>query len=552
MVRIYKKSAQKPIAIDCNPFPEIYDPFGYGQRAVDFLRSLKHPKSRLRGQAFQLDAWQEKIVRQIYGPCHPDGRRIVRNALILIGRGNRKTSLGAALTLLHTMGPEAVPGGEVLTAASDRAQAKIAFKEAEGIIQSSADMWRKGQANRRYDAAGHIKLQEYKNRIQFPNGSFLEAVSSDAARSHGRTPVFALCDEIHVWPKRDLWDAITTGLTKVPGSLRITITTAGRGHENLAAEAVQYARDVASGKVDNPSFLPILFENPSDADWTDEAVWAVANPGLAYGYPDIEGLREMAREAKHRPGELAAFKQFHLNVWADHSATPFVEMAMYDKGADPVDLDALEHAPCWLGVDVSSNSDLTAVVAAWRDGDGGYIVHPWFFMPEDGIDKRTQVSGYPYDVWADQGLIIPTPGNVIDIRMVEDHIRDLCERYEVREIACDPHYAKIMLANLVEDGYPAIQFRQGWASMGPAIHELEKAILAGRFQHGAHPVLRWNFDNIAIQDDGKGNRSFNKSKARDKIDGAVACAMAVARAATGEDTRSIYDTDERPGGLLIF
>ena len=78
--------------------------------------------------------------------------------------------------------------------------------------------------------------------------------------------------------------------------------------------------------------------------------------------------------------------------------------------------------------------------------------------------------------------------------------------------------------------------------MGPAIKELERAILAGRFQHGGNPVLRWNFANIAIQDDGKGNKSFNKSKSADKIDGAVAAAMAVSRAAAGEGASpSIFD-----------
>uniref|UniRef100_UPI000A80BB60 hypothetical protein n=1 Tax=Vibrio harveyi TaxID=669 RepID=UPI000A80BB60 len=56
--------------------------------------------------------------------------------VILIAKGNRKTSLSAALALLHTIGPERVSGGEVIFAASDRKQAGIAFKEARGIIKA--------------------------------------------------------------------------------------------------------------------------------------------------------------------------------------------------------------------------------------------------------------------------------------------------------------------------------------------------------------------------------------------------------------------------------
>ncbi|WP_242217274.1 terminase large subunit [Shinella zoogloeoides] len=547
-----RPSPVQPVA-PTNAFPEIPDPFGYGQRAVDFLRGLKHPKSRLPGNGFQLDPWQERIVRQIYGPCDEHGNRIVRNVVMLLPRGNRKTSLGAALALLHTMGPEAVPGGEVLTAAADRKQAKLAFTEAESIIRAGdSELWTKGQQSRRFNAGNSIKLQEYKNRLTFPNGSFLESLSSDAGTQHGRTPVFALMDEIHAWKKRDLWDVLRTGLVKVTGSLSIVITTAGRGQENIAYEVIDYARKVAAGKVHDPATLPVLFETSPDADWQDEGVWRAANPGLEHGYPDLAGLRQLAREAAERPADRDAFRQLHLNVWLGHSSTPFVEMPVYDRGSARVDLDELEDLPCWLGVDLSSTSDLTAVVAAWRDGNGGYAVVPWFFCPEDNIDRRTQQSGYPYTRWAEEGHIIATPGNVVDIRAVEDHIRELCDRFDVREVAFDPHYARITMANLVDDGYPAIEMRQGWVTMGPAIRELEKALLAGKFRHGGNPVLRWNFDNIAIQDDGKGNRSFHKGKARDKIDGAVAAAMAVGRAALGEDSRSIYESHDRPEGLLIF
>lgn len=523
--------------------PDIPDPFGYGQRAVDFLRGLKHPKSRLPGKAFQLDDWQEDIVRRIYGPCDEHGNRIVRNVVILLPRGNRKTSLGAALSLLHTDGPEAVPSGEVIFAAADQKQAKIGFREVEGIISAGGYMWRKGQASRRFDAEKHVKLKEYQNRITFPNGSWLEALSNDAGTQHGRTPVFALIDEIHAWRKRDLWDVIRTGLVKVPNSLSVVITTAGRGNENIAFEVIDYARKVARGEIDDPATLPILYETPADADWKDEEVWKAANPGLVHGYPDLHGLRMLAREAEHRPADRDAFRQLHLNTWLDYSETPFVEMTVYDEGAFPVDLEAKEadQEPCWLAVDLSSNSDLTAVVACWGDPEGGYEVHPWFFCPADNLRRRADRDGVPYPTWAEDGLIIPTPGNVVDFRTVEDHIRELCARFRVMEIAFDPHLARVMMSNLLDDGLPVVEMRQGWVTMAPAVKELERAIIGKRFRHGGHPILRWHFANIAVEEDKAGNRSFHKGKSKDRIDGAVAAAMAVARCQAGDTMRSSYD-----------
>lgn len=541
-----------------NPFPEIADPFGYGQRAVDYIRSLKHPLSTKKGNAFPLDPWQEKIIRQIYGPRNPDGSRIVKQVILLVPRGNRKTTLTAAITMLHGKGPERRAGAQLVSVAVDKKQAKGVFKEVAGMIDGDyAFSPNVGNSAHSVDMTRGAKIRDYCSKIIFPGGIEYEALSSDAGTAQGRTPSLIVADEIHAWLKRDpreLWGAMRAGAAKVSNSLTVVTTTAGAGQENLAYDIIDYARKVARGEVEDPATLPILFEAPRNSDWKDEALWHEVNPGLKYGYPDLAGLRQMAREAEHKPAERAIFQRYHLNIWQDHSATPFVEMSYYDQGKEAFDLADLEYAPCWIGVDLSSTSDLTAVVAAWRDPDHdeGYIVRPWFFMPEDNIFKRTDQSGFSYGRYVEEGYITATPGNVVDVRAVEAHIRDLCDRFDVREIAFDPHYAKITMANLREDGYPAIEFRQGWMSMSPAIQTMEKAILSGGFRHGGNPVLRWCFDNIAIQDDGKGNRSFHKGKSRDKIDGAVAAAMAVARAATGEDTRSIYDSDDRPDGLMIF
>lgn len=512
---------------------EIPDPFGYGERAVRFIRGFKHPKSRLPGGAFDLPRWMERIVRRIYGPCHPNGQRIVKNAVIMLPRGSRKTTLGAALALLHAVGPERVKGGQVICAASDRAQASIAFEEALGIVESIPAI------------ASKLQFARYRHEFNHPlTGTFLRAVSCDAGRQHGMTPSFVLADELHAWLKRDLWDVLRTGLAKTPGSLSVVITTAGRGQENVAFEVIDYARKVARGEIDNPAWLPVLFETPADADWRDEAVWYAANPGLAEGYPDIEGLRELARVADGVPALRDAFRQLHLNVWLDRSAAPFIDMSVYDEGAGEVDLAEMEDRPCWLSVDLSSNGDLTVVLACWPDGDDAYVVWPFFFCPQENLRARADRDGVPYPTWAEDGFITPTPGNVVDFRAVEEKIRDLCATYDVQEIAFDPHYGRNMIATLAEDGFPAVEMRQGWVTMAPAIKELERAIIARRFRHGGHPVLRWNFANVAVETDKAGNMSFHKGKSRDRIDGAVASAMAVARCAAGGTMQSIYDSSE--------
>lgn len=167
--------------------------------------------------------------------------------------------------------------------------------------------------------------------------------------------------------------------------------------------------------------------------------------------------------------------------------------------------------------------------------------HPWFFCPKDNLRGRADRDGVPYPQWEKDGFLSPTTGNVVDYRAVEAKIRELCQQFDVREIAFDPHMARNIINNLLDDGYPAVEMRQGWVTMAPAIKELERAIIGRKFQHGAHPVLRWNFGNIAVETDKAGNKTFHKGKSKDKIDGAQAAAMAVGRAFAGGDTRSFYN-----------
>jgi len=524
---------------DGSPIP---DPLGYGARNINFLRKLKHPKSDNPGRAFQLDPWMERIIMRIYGPRHLTddpanqirrGDRIVTNAFIMIPRGNRKTSLGAALTLLHSIGPERRPHGQVICAAADQKQARIALDEAANILRADWPLERT------------VKIEPHKNRItnvrrDGRGGTWIEAISADGATQHGRTPDFVLMDELHAWKGRSLWEAMVTGLAKVPASLRIIITTAGRGTDGIAAEQYDYARSVALGEKDDPACLPVLFETEKTVDWRDEAAWRRVNPGLIYGYPALGGLRQLAREAETRPADRTSFKQLHLNIWTEGAADPFVDLEVYDEGRAPLDLEALKREPCWLAVDLSSNFDLTVIVACWRIGEG-YIVHPWFFCPEENLGERQNRTGQPYVAWKDAGLITATPGNVVDFREVEQKIRELCAEFDVQQIAFDPFLARSSLNTLGDEGLPVTEFRQIMSNMMPALRELERSITGRRFQHGAYPILRMCFEHAEVETNSHGHSvRLKKGKRKLSIYGAVAAAMAVACAHTGESGRSIY------------
>lgn len=514
---------------DGSPIP---DPLGYGERAVAWLRRLKHPKAP--GRPFTLDPWAERVIRRLYGPRHADGSRIVRRMCLLLPRGNRKTSLCAAITLLHLCGPERTTGGLVLSAASALEQARELFDEAALVIGHDRRL------------APHLRVRKSLSAIDCPRYSTrYRALSADGGVQHGKTPAVVIADELHVWrgrAGRDLWESLDSALVKTPNTLMIVASTAGRGQDNLAWEFVDYALKVQRGEIDDPATLPVIFMADKDDDWRDPAVHHVVNPGLAHGYPDAAAFADKVRKAEHSPPDLDAFLQFNLNVWHDKNVSAgFVDMDLFDAGATSIDLAALEGRDCWLAVDMSISDDLTAIVAAFRDDDGNILAVPFFYCPKDALRLRADRDGVPYPAWAAAEHITPTEGAIVDHARVADAVRELCGRFNVLQIAFDPARAALVMSALLDERLPVTRFDQSWRMMVPAVDALERAIKGGTFRHDGNPVLRWNFENIACVRDRNDNVTFHKGKSTDRIDGAVATAMAVSLAATGDTGRSLYD-----------
>jgi phage terminase large subunit-like protein len=190
----------------------------------------------------------------------------------------------------------------------------------------------------------------------------------------------------------------------------------------------------------------------------------------------------------------------------------------------------------WLGVDLSTTTDITAVVALIADPDepDEYDVLPLFFVPNERILLRARRDRVPYDLWRDQGHLIATEGDVVDYEVVREHIRELGEVLDIQEIAIDRWNSTGLQTQLTGDGFTVVQFGQGFASMSAPTKELERLLLLKALRHGGHPVLRWMADNVAVNQDPAGNIKPDKAKSTERIDGIVALVMAIGRATSQE------------------
>ena len=160
-------------------------------------------------------------------------------------------------------------------------------------------------------------------------------------------------------------------------------------------------------------------------------------------------------------------------------------------------------------------------------------MHPTFWLPSDGLAEKSRADRVPYDLWARDGYLMTTPGASIEYEFVAEYLRGVFDRCNVRALAFDRWGMKHLKPWLVRAGFTEdelerfIDFGQGFASMSPALRELESLILSHKLRHGMHPVLTMCAANAVTTSDPAGNRKLNKAKATGRIDGMVALAMAV-------------------------
>lgn len=486
-------------------------------RAVRFIeRYCAHVKGAIAGQPLMLEPWQRHIVESLFGWKRADGTRKYRQAYIELPRKNGKSTLASGIALYLLIG-DREGGPRVYSAASTRQQASLVFDDAAQMVYSSKAL------RSRLKVTPSIKEMKHKQR-----DALYKAISADAGNAHGLNPSGIIFDELHTQPTRDLWDALKTGMGAREQPLLFSITTAGHDRASICWEQHEYAVAVRDGVIDDPTFFPCIYAADPDDDWTDAAVWAKANPNYGISVrPDF--LREECEKAKRQPAYENTFRQLYLNQWTEQ-ARRWLPMRDWDKckTLEPAELIGQR---CFVGLDLASTRDITAVVLVFPHDDGSYSVLPHFFCPEEAVSRRAENDMQGFRHWGK--LIERTPGNVCDYGHVRRRINELKDSYNIVDIAYDPWNATHIAQQLQEDGFTLTEFRQSIANFCEPTAALERLVLSQKIRHDGNPVLRWMASNVAVKIDVSGNMRPDKERSGEKIDGIVSLIMGLSRAMLG-------------------
>lgn len=480
------------------------------ERACRFISILHHFTGKSSGKPFILEPWQAFVVANIVGFywAGTDNRRF-SSSYIEVARKNGKSSLAAALCLYFLVA-DGEDGAEVLLCANAKDQAKISFDMCRNYV-STFD--RKGSVLRCLH--NEIKLDATKSR--------LKVLAADDSKLDGFNCSFGLIDEYHAAKNSRVRDVIKSSMGMRQNPHLCTITTAGFD-KTLPCYALRTtAVEILNGlKHDDEMFIAIYSLDDGD-DWTDEAVWAKANPNLDVTVT-TKYIRGQVQQAKNNPSEEVSTITKNLNRWMETAEVwvpeHYIQEASRDFGTSDFGSDDI----CYVGVDLGSTSDLTAV-AKLVVRDGIYWFWVDYYCPELAMVERAEKEQYRF--WKRQGMLHVTGGNVTDYDAITADLLALSDKLSVYGVGYDKWNATQWAIDCTEKGLPLCEYSQSIGNFNKPTKELERLLLGGRIRIANNDITRFCFANVRLKYDHNGNCKPDKGEYKRKIDGVIAMITAL-------------------------
>lgn len=478
------------------------------ERVITFVSLLKHFKNKHQGKPFRLEPWQEFIVACVFGFVWRDsGKRVCTSVYIEMSRKNGKTAFAAALSLYMLMG-DGVAGAEVDIAANSREQANIAFDFASKFARA-------------FNTKRKTHVRLYRNKILFDaTDSKMHVFAADASKLDGFGASAYILDEYHEARDTKLREVLQSSQADREEPLEVIITTAGFNKDGPCYAHRSVCTEVLEGLVEDDAQWAFIYTLDDGDDWTKRTNWSKCAPNLGVTVQeDFMGIQ--VRKAQNDPSAEVGIRTKTFNQWMD-SAEVWIPESYIIKAVHSESLEAHagQKASAFVGIDLSSTSDLTAVAYLIEQGETmlGWVD---YYLPEEALE--TKPLRETYKDWAHRGYLKLTPGNVVDYNRV---LSDLLayERMGLffEAVAYDSWNATQFAINATEEGLNMLPFGQNIGNFNRPTRDLERRMLSGKILFANNPITRFCFRKVQLRTDWNGNVKPDKSKADNKIDGVIA------------------------------
>jgi len=479
---------------------------------VDFIeRFCKAPSGNI-GQALKLELFQKARLQAIFGFVDDNNLRRYNEVLIIEGRKNGKTTETAAVEVdMLCNDREGSP--QIYNVATMLDQARLGFNAAHKMVKQSPEL------------SKHIKKRV--NDLYFaPNLGFIKALASNTNSLDGLDIHCAVIDELAAIKNRDLYDLIKQAMGARKQPLLFCITTNGYVRDGIFDSQYEYASNVLNGTIDNPRFLPFIYELDKPEEWDKEEYWMKANPALG----TIKSKKYLA-ECVQKAKDDASFrptvwvKDFNLPQSGTETWLPFEHIVNETK----IDMDYMKKSYAIGGCDLSATTDLTcATLLIRKPNDSNVYVLQKYFLPESRV-KAVETQGKqeaPYRLWTEKGWLKICEGAQVNYSDVTEWFVSMVRDYKIRPlwICYDRALAGYWVEEMEGYGFEMEKTAQGPFTWSQPMKEMGAAFEMHQVIYDNNPMLRWCLSNTAkksLNKDGIETIQPVKIQQHRRIDGMV-------------------------------
>jgi phage terminase large subunit-like protein len=459
---------------------------------------------------FLLEDWQTFIIANVYGIFRKDTeKRKYLYGYIEMARKNGKSELATALALYHLLTDT---DAQVVLSANSREQIKnVDFKK---VKQFAVQLDKK----QKY-------LKQYYNSIKYGNNELL-VTAADSSRLDGLNASFCLIDELHEAPDNKLYSVLKSSMGSRTMPLFITITTSGFDTSSFCYQLREYCVNILNGIAVDEQQFAIVFTLDKDDDFKNPDVWMKANPNLQISVSPSFLASEVNKAAQFESEKNAVLVK-HFNVWTKHNSLDVWIDEKYIVNSMKENLsmndERFKDLECWVGVDLSTVSDISAVSFVIPLDDKYYVWNK-YYLPEDSCNSS--VNQHTYREAAALGYLTLTDGNVIDYDYILKDIVIVNERNPIIQLLYDRYNATQFIIKCSEQGINTLPFSQTAGNMNQPLKFMEMLFKSELIQIEKNPLTKWMITNVIIKQNNLGNYSINREDKQKKIDGVASMSNA--------------------------
>ena len=483
-------------------------------KVVNFIEKLRLSTGKFANRPFKLSEWQKFVIYYVYGLTYKDsGYRITRELYLQLSRKSGKTALASAMALYHLVA-DGESDGQIIFAANSAAQAQLAFKMATDYV-SHLDPKKK-------------YFKRYRDSIKFPTTkSVMKVVSADATRLDGLNISAAVIDEYHAAPTNAVSEVLSSSVGMRTQPLIIYVTTSGFDLTSPCYTMRNTCVQLLHNKIEDDTLAAFIFELDEDDDIENPKNWLKCQPNLGLTVTEDYIKSELVK-AKNNPSLMVNFKTKILNKWCASAVGEWIPSEYILECSKKVNLEDYKDSVCYVGLDLSSVSDMTAVSVMIFDGkEQKYIFKNFYFLPQSALQESPNREKYRN--WNLQKYLDLTSGNVVDYDYVINKLKQIHNIVPIQAISYDSWQSTALIIKLTELGFNCVPYSQTIGSMNRPTRHLEMIARNNHLVLDDNPINRWCFANCELREDYNGNVKPTKLNkvSENKIDGVAAMSDAL-------------------------